>query len=84
MRLTSTTLAALYQAQGKHGEAERMYKQSLEVWEKSLGPNHPYVAKGMENYARLLRKLNREEEAAKFQARANAILIKYVHENLTE
>jgi len=42
------------------------------------------VAKGLENYARLLRKLKRDEEAAKFQARANAILIKYVHENLTK
>jgi len=38
-----------------------------------LGPGHPEVATNLENYSELLRKTNRETEAAKLEARAKGI-----------
>ncbi|MEE8076725.1 MAG: tetratricopeptide repeat protein [Candidatus Binatia bacterium] len=41
--------------------------------EKALGPNHPDVAKSLENYAVLLRKTNRANEAEEMEVRAKRI-----------
>ena len=38
-------LAALYYAQGQYAQAEPLYKRALAIWEKALGPDHPYVAR---------------------------------------
>ena len=35
---------ALYQAQGRYADAEPLYKRSLAIREKALGPDHPDVA----------------------------------------
>ena len=35
-------LAALYNAQGKYAEAEPLHKRALAIFEKALGPEHPY------------------------------------------
>ena len=48
---------------------------------KALGPEHPTVATALENYADLLRKTDRESEAAKLEARAKAIRAKHAQEN---
>ncbi len=45
--------------------------------EKALGPEHPDVAQGLENYAALLRKTGRITGAAKMKARAKAIRAKH-------
>ena len=37
-------LALLYQARGNYAEAEPLYKRSLVIWEKALGPEHPDMA----------------------------------------
>jgi len=39
----------------------------------SLGPTHPKVAATLENYAKLLRAVNRKAEASKMDMRAKAI-----------
>ncbi len=44
-------MALLYQAQGRYAEAEPLYKRSLAILEKALGPDHPHVAKGLNNLA---------------------------------
>jgi len=77
-------LAWLYQGQGKYAEAEALYKQSLVIFEKALGPEHPNMAQGLENYAALLRKTNREAEATRMEARAKAIRAKHTRENPTK
>ena len=59
--------------QGKYAEAEPLYQRSLAILEKALGPEHPLVATSLENYAALLRNMNREAEAAQMEARAKAI-----------
>ena len=66
-------LASLYQAWGKHAEAEPLHARVLAIVEKALGPTHADVAESLENYAALLHKMGREAEAANMEARAIAI-----------
>ncbi len=57
---------------------------ALEIYEKALGPEHPNVTWSLENYAALLRKTNREPEAATLEARTKAIRVKHSRENPTK
>jgi hypothetical protein len=34
-------LALLYRSQGKHAEAAPLFRRSLAIMEKALGPDHP-------------------------------------------
>ncbi len=63
-------------AQGHYAEAEPLYKRSLVIGEKALGPEHPHVATSLENYAALLRGTARADEAERMEARAKAIRAK--------
>ena len=74
-------LAGLYETQGKYGEDEPLYKRSLAISEKALGPDHPDVATSLENYALLLRKTQRNAEAVEKEAHAKAIRDKHASEN---
>ncbi len=67
--------------QGRYAEAEPLYKRSLATLEKPLGPEHPKVATGLENYARLLRETGRSAEAAKMEARARAIRARHTQKH---
>ena len=58
-------------------EAEPLYKRALAIWEKALGPEHPNVVNGLENYAALLRKTGRTTKATEMEARAKAIRAKH-------
>ena len=69
-------LALLYSSQGKYAEAEPLYKRILAIVEKTSGAGHPMVAVVLEYYARLLRKMNREAEAADLESRAKEIRAK--------
>ncbi len=60
-------------SQGRYGQAEPLYKRTLAIWEKAFGPDHPKVAISLENYAALLRKTDRANEAAKMESRAKRI-----------
>ena len=51
------------------------------VKEKALGSEHPSVAASLENYAALRRETGRSDEAAKMEARAEAIRAKHAKEN---
>jgi tetratricopeptide (TPR) repeat protein len=69
-------LANLYHSKGEYSAAESLYHKSLTIETASLGPNHPRVALGLENYAALLRKTGRAGEARELEARAAAIRAK--------
>ena len=69
-------LAMLYHDQGKYIKAKPIYMQAIMIIEKSLGQDHPDLAIFLKNYADLLRKINRNREAAKIDARAKAIRAK--------
>jgi len=53
----------LYKATNRLKEAEPMYKRALEIWEKSLGKDHPQVATALNNLALLYQATNRLKEA---------------------
>ena len=76
MATSLNNLALLYQAQGKYAEAEPLVKRALAIYEKALGPEHPDVARSLENYAALLRETARADEAERMEARAKAIRAK--------
>ncbi len=44
-------LAGIYQKQGQHDKAEPMYRRSLHIREKALGPDHSDVATSLNNLA---------------------------------
>ena len=41
-------------AQGKYEEAQPYFERAVAIWEKSLGPEHPQVATGLNNLGVLL------------------------------
>ena len=63
-------------AEARYAEAEPLFKRSLAILEKALGPEHPDVAASLENYASLLRQTARADEAERLEARAKAIRAK--------
>jgi tetratricopeptide (TPR) repeat protein len=79
--MTLNNLAELYRVQGRHAEAEPLYRRALAIREKTLGPDHPDVATVLVNYAALLRETGRGAEAEKLEARAQAIRAKHGEEN---
>ena len=51
--LALSSLARVYEAQGKYTDAEPLYKRALAIREKALGPDHPDVATALNNLALL-------------------------------
>ena len=67
--------------QGKCVESKPLYKRSLAILEKALGPKHPDVATSLENYASLLRKTGRGNEALAMETRAGLIRAQHRAQN---
>ncbi len=70
---TLNNLAELYRAQGRYAEAEPLYRRSLGIREKALGPVHTDIVKSLDNYAALLRMAGREAQATRMERRADII-----------
>lgn len=66
-------LATLYHFQQKFGLAEPLYKQVMTIMMKSLGSNHPELARVMDDYADLLKTTHREDQAEYIKQCANSI-----------
>jgi tetratricopeptide (TPR) repeat protein len=56
-------LGLLLNAKALHGEAEPLMRRALAIDEKSFGPDHPDVARDLNNLAALLQATNRLAEA---------------------
>jgi tetratricopeptide (TPR) repeat protein len=70
-------LALLYAEQNRYPEAEPLSKRALAVLEKEFGQNNPVrTLPILENYANVLRKLGRLEEAQTLETRAQEIRAK--------
>jgi CHAT domain-containing protein len=68
------SLANLYEAQGSHyADAEQLYKRSLAIREKALGPDHPDVAASLNNLASLYIAHGRSPDAEPLLKRSLAI-----------
>ena len=62
-------LANVYRDQERFVEAETLYRQALEIRANALPPEHPEMVDALREYAVLLRRLGRDEEAAALEAR---------------
>jgi len=69
-------LAFIYSRKGEYEQSEKFYVRTLKIYEKALPPDHPYIAGALENYASLLRKMNRTTEAEPLEERARVIRAK--------
>ena len=56
--------ARLYYQQGENDRAEQLYRRSLAIREKALGPDHPDVATSLDNLAKLYQAQGKYAEAA--------------------
>ena len=63
-------LAELYRIQGRYAEAEPLYRRSLAIRERTLGPEHSSVATSLNNLAEVYRGQGRWEDAAPLYPRA--------------
>ena len=59
--------------QGRYAEAEPLFKRALAIYEKSRGPDHPFVATSLNNLADLYWTQGRYAEAEPLLKRALAI-----------
>jgi len=66
-------LAQLHSVQGRYEEAESLYLRALTIRERTLGPDHPAISGILEQYAILLRKMNKEKSACELEERARKI-----------
>jgi tetratricopeptide (TPR) repeat protein len=57
-------LATLSERQQHYEKAASLYQQALSIFEYALGPQHPRTQNLRANYARLLRTMGRDAEAA--------------------
>ena len=73
LRRSLNNLASLYRAQGRYADAEPLYKRSLAIREKTLGPDHPDVAVSLNNLALLYQAQGRYADAEPFYKRSLAI-----------
>ncbi|OIP63615.1 MAG: hypothetical protein AUK30_08190 [Nitrospirae bacterium CG2_30_70_394] len=73
MATSLNNLALLYKTQGHYAQAEPLYRRSLAISERALGPDHPDVATSLENLAALYRATQRIAEAEKLEERAARI-----------
>jgi esterase/lipase superfamily enzyme len=62
----------LYHAEGRYTDAEILYKRSLKIREKALGPDHPNVATSLHNLAVLYHDQGRYADAELLYKRAEA------------
>ncbi len=73
---TLNNMAEQYRQQGKYDTAESLYKQSLGIYEKTLGPDHPDVAATLNNLALLYEAQGKYEEAEPLYKQSLGILRK--------
>ena len=76
MAASLNNLAEIYRKQGKYAQAEPLYKRSLAIMEKALGPEHPSVATSLNNLALLYQAQGKYAEAEPLYKRALAIVEK--------
>ncbi len=76
MAASLSNLAILYHSEGDYAGAEPLYRRSLAIKEKALGPESPDVAEVLDSYGALLREIGRADEALELETRAQAIRAK--------
>jgi hypothetical protein len=67
-------LALVYSREERYAESASAHAEALAIRERSLGTNHPSVARWEMDYAAVLRKLHRKKEAGELEERAQVVL----------
>jgi transposase len=62
-------LAVFYSSRARYEKAEPLYQRALSIRELVQGPLHPLTVSVLKDYADLLRKMKRDEAAAKLETR---------------
>ena len=75
---------AVFLSNSAPAEAERLFREALEVTESSLGANNPYVGQLLLDYGRHLQLQGRKSEAKSLRLRRSAILSEHSRENLSQ
>ena len=75
MAVTLSSLAMIFDARKEYAKAVPLVEQALKVREAAFGVEHPRIIPSLEQYAGLLRLLNRREEAEQIDARRARIQI---------
>jgi hypothetical protein len=70
---TANLLAGICGRDGRHSEAEALYRRALAIREKVFGPDHPFVAETLEGLAKVCEQTGRTAEAQELSARAKRI-----------
>ena len=73
LRLSLNNLAGSIRSQGRYADAEPLFKRSLAIREKALGPDHPDVAQSLNNLAELYQAQGRYADAEPLYKRSLAI-----------
>ena len=73
MAITLSSLALIFEARKEYAKAVPLVEQALKVREVAFGVEHPRIVPSLEQYAGLLRLLNRREEAERIKARLASI-----------
>ena len=69
MAVTLSSLALIFEARKEYEKAVPLVEQALKIREVAFGVEHPRIVPSLEQYAGLLRLLNRREEAERIEAR---------------
>lgn len=67
-------LARTYDQEGRYAEAEPLYLRSLDIFSQTSPGNKAHMSVIMQNYANLLRKMNRPFDAEKIEIQARKLM----------
>ena len=71
----------MYHHQGRYSDAEPLYKRSITILEKALGPDHPELAANLNNLGALYQAQGRHIDAEPLYARSLMIQKKAAQSN---
>ena len=69
MAMSLSSLALVFESRKEYTKAVPLVEQALKIREEAFGIDHPQIVANLEQYAGLLRLLNRIEEAERIDAR---------------
>jgi len=69
----ASALANACLVQGKHLEAKEFYERCVKIDDQLLPPGHPIQLQHLHEYANLLHKMGRSEEAQRVEERASVL-----------